>query len=267
MAENDFGIDTAIFGYEFSDYLTGTVGYQKVPFGFEEMTSSNNIKTVERSVANRFLVDDIDFGARHSGLHAEGNLGAGFSFAAAVVNGVQGEGSRLMGASNASNDLAFFGSVRWAGSGLTLGVDGGHKSNSPVVLEDVTSFTGYAHYNYEGFDILGEYFYAEMGDQEDFNGYALRLAYQIGKFEPVVRYSYAKADLFEIDTEELVRRAPKGGTVNGGDNEIESYYLGVNYYMNKAVSFMLGYEIAETDSDTNDEVEVDGLRARVKVLW
>ncbi|HKK17467.1 MAG TPA: porin, partial [Opitutales bacterium] len=272
MAEDDFGIDTAIAGYEFNDHFTGIIGYQKVPFGFEETTSSNSIKTIERSAANRFIVDDLDFAARHSGLHAEGNLGGGFSYAAAVVNGVQGEGSRLMGASNASNDLGVFGSVRWEGNGLTLGVDAGHKSNQELVdgsgsYQDVTAFTGYAHYNFNGFDVLGEYFHADLDDLEDFNGYALRLAYKLGKFEPVVRYSYGKADMFEIDVDELVRRAPKGTNPSSGDNEIESYYAGLNYYYNKAVSLMLGYEIAEAEDDSGYEVDVDGFRARVKVLW
>lgn len=272
MAEDDFAIDTAIAGYEFNDHLTGIIGYQKVPFGFEEMTSSNSIKTIERSAANRFLVDDLDFAARHSGLHAEGKLGAGFSYGAAVVNGVQGEGSKLMGETNASNDLGVFGSIRWEGNGLTLGVDAGHKSNQELVddsgsYQDVTAFTAYAHYNISGFDVSGEYFHADLDDLEDFNGYALRLAYQIEKFEPVVRYSYGKADIFEIDVDELIRRAPKGGKPVGGDNEIESYYVGLNYYYNKAVSLMLGYEIADAEDDTGYEVDVDGFRARVKVLW
>ncbi len=30
---------------------------------------------------------------------------------------------------------------------------------------------------------------------------------------------------------------------------------------------MVGYEMAETDSDTGDEVDVDGVRARVQILW
>jgi hypothetical protein len=66
----------------------------------------------------------------------------------------------------------------------------------------------------------------------------------------------------------LIRRAPSdGASATGGDNEIDSYYFGFNYYYNKAVSLMVGYEIAETDSDTGDEVEIDGLRARLQVLW
>ena len=35
FAENDLSIDKAVAGYEFSDALTASVGYQKVPFGFK----------------------------------------------------------------------------------------------------------------------------------------------------------------------------------------------------------------------------------------
>lgn len=274
FAENDLSIDKAIAGYEYNDALNFSIGYQKVPFGFQETTSSSKIKTIERSAANRFFADDIDFAGRHTGLHLEGDLGAGFSYAAALVNSAQGEGSRLMGASNASNDLAYFGRLQWASNGLTIGVDAGHQSNNYVLDTtkltmpfDVTAYTGYVNYKFEGLDLLAEYFSGDLGEQNDVDGYALRAAYQIGKFEPVVRYSYVKADSFVIDTDELIRRAPSGGTVSGGDNEIDSYYFGLNYYHNKAVSFMVGYEIADTDSDTGDEVEVDGVRARVQVLW
>ena len=268
FAENDLSIDKAVAGYEFSDAFTGMVGYQKVPFGFQETTSSSKIKTIERSAANRFLADDIDFAGRHTGLHAKGNLGGGFSYAAAIVNGAQGEGSRLLGTAQASNDLAAFGRVQWAGNDLTLGVDAGNQSNNAVVGQDVTAFTAYANYKFEGFDILGEYFSADMDDQEDATGHSLRVAYKFDKFEPVFRYSHLENDVFEIDADELIRRAPSDGAkATGGDNEIDSYYFGLNYYYNKAVSLMVGYEMAETDSDTGDEVEIDGLRARLQVLW
>lgn len=276
FAESDLAVDKAVAGYEFHDAFTGIVGYQKVPFGFQETTSSSKIKTIERSAANRFFADDIDFAGRHAGLHAIGDIGAGFSYAVALVNSAQGEGSRLLGDAETSNDMAAFGRIQWEGNGLTLGVDGGKQSNNSVVGDDVTAFTGYANYKFEGLDILGEYFTADMGDAGDSKGYAIRAAYKIGKVEPVFRYSRLKNDRFVIDTDELIRRAPEGdrpdpldnlSDVRGGDNEIDSYYFGVNYYFNKALSLMLGYEIAEADSDTDDEVDIDGLRARLQVLW
>ena len=261
-------IDKAVAGYEFSDAFTGMVGYQKVPFGFQETTSSSKIKTIERSAANRFLADDIDFAGRHTGLHAKGGLDGGFSYAAAIVNGAQGEGSRLFGTAQASNDLAAFGRIQWSGDDLTLGVDAGNQSNNAVVGQDVTAYTAYANCKFEGFDILGEYFNGDLDAVEDAAGYSLRVAYKFDKFEPVFRYSHLKNDAFEIDADELIRRASsEGATIDDDNNEIDSYYFGFNYYYNKAVSLMVGYEIAETDSNTGDEVEIDGLRARLQVLW
>ena len=267
FAGDDLSINKAIAGYEYSDALNASFGYDKVPFGFEETTSSAKIKTIERSAANRFFADDIDFSGKHAGLFAKGDLGSGFSYSTALVNSAQGEGSRLMGASNGSNDLAFFGRLQWKNDGLTVGVDGGHQSDNSVLPDDdVTAYTGYVNYKFEGLDLLGEYFSGDLGNQGDVDGYALRAAYKMGKFEPVVRYSHVKADTFGIDTDELIRRAPGVG-VGGADAEIDSYYVGVNYYYNKAVSLMLGYEIADAENSAGNTNEVDGVRARVQVLW
>lgn len=267
FAENDLSIDKAVAGYTFSDEFTGSVGYQKVPFGFQETTSSSKIKTIERSAANRFFADDIDFAGRHTGLHAKGDLGAGFSYAAALVNGAQGEGSKLMGSAEASNDMAFFGRVQWESNGFTVGVDGGQQSNNDVVGQDVTAFTGYVNYQLEGFDILGEYFSGDLGDSEGVDGYSVRVAYKLNKFEPVFRYSHVSSDSFGIDTDELIRRAPKVSNVSGTDNELDSFYFGMNYYHNKAVSLMVGYELAEAENDEGDETDIDGFRARLQILW
>ena len=267
FAGDDLSINKALAGYEYSDALNASFGYNKVPFGFQETTSSSKIKTIERSAANRFFADDIDFSGKHAGLFAKGDLGSGFSYSTALVNAAQGEGSKLMGASNASNDLAYFGRLQWKNDGLTIGVDGGHQSNSDKVAgNDVTAFTGYVNYKFEGLDLLGEYFSGDLGNQGDVDGYALRAAYKMGKFEPVVRYSHVKADTFQINTHELIRRAPSV-KVDGADAEIDSYYVGVNYYHNKAVSLMLGYEIADAEDSAGNTNDVDGLRARVQVLW
>ncbi|MGJ8638850.1 MAG: porin [Opitutaceae bacterium] len=267
--EPELGVDKAVAGYEFNDALTAVVGYQKVPFGFQETTSSSKIKTIERSAANRFFADDIDFAGRHTGLHASGDLGGGFSYAGALVNAAQGEGSRLLGESNTDNDIAYFGRLQWESDDLTVGLDAGQQSNnSKVGFNNVTAYTGYFNYALEGFDVLGEYFYGDLDGMDSVDGYSIRVAYKFDKFEPVFRYSHLSSDTFEIDTDELIRRAPDGGTVSGTDNEIDSYYVGLNYYHNKAVSLMVGYEHAESENDAGtDEAEVDGLRARLQILW
>lgn len=269
---DDYGVyfDKAYLGYDFNKSLTAILGFMKVPFGFEETTSSAKLKTIERSAANRFFVDDIDFAERHMGLHAKGGFGNGFSYAVALVNSAQGEGSRLLGESNSSNDIAFYGRLQWANDDLTLGLDAGRQSNNAKLSAggDVTAYTAYANYKLNGLDVLGEYFSGDLDADGDVSGYALRAAYKLDKWEPVIRYSVLKADAFEIDTDELIRRAPKGGTVTGGDNEIKSIYLGLNYYYSKAVTFMAGYENAEAENGAGtDTAKVDGFRARVQVLW
>ncbi len=264
----EIAFDKAAFGYKFDEMLDAQLGFQKVPFGFEETSSSSKLQTIERSAANRFFADDIDFSSRHMGIHAQGDLGAGFSYAAALVNAAQGEGSRLLGSSNSSNDMAYYGRVQWESNGLTVGVDGGQQSNNDVVKSDVTAFTGYVNYKFEGLNLLAEYFTADMDSADDAAGYSLRASYKFGKFEPVVRYSHLETDSFVIDTDELIRRAPSGGSVTGSDNEIDSFYFGMNYYYSPAVTFMAGYEYAEAENDAGtDEAEVDGFRARVQVLW
>lgn len=265
FAGDDLSVDKAVAGYKFSDALTGSFGYQKVPFGFQETTSSSKIKTIERSAANRFFADDIDFAGRHTGLHAKGSLGNGFSYAAAVVNAAQGEGSKLLGASNADNDMAAFGRLQWKQDDLTLGLDAGQQSNNDEVGEDVSAYTAYVNYDFDNFDILGEYFTGDLDQAGDVDGYSVRVAYAMDKFEPVFRYSHLESDGFEIDTDELIRRAP--ATKVTGPGELDSYYFGVNYYHNKAVSLMLGYEIAEADNDAGDEDEIEGFRSRVQILW
>lgn len=269
FAGNDLSVDKAVAGYKFSDALTGSFGYQKVPFGFQETTSSSKIKTIERSAANRFFADDIDFAGRHTGLHAKGSLGNGFSYAAAVVNAAQGEGSKLLGASNADNDMAAFGRLQWKQDDLKLGLDAGQQSNNDVVGEDVSAYTAYVNYDFDNFDILGEYFNGDLGDKGDVDGYSVRVAYAMDKFEPVFRYSHLDSDGFYIDTDELIRRAPDTKPNNdfGSAGELDSYYFGVNYYHNKAVSLMLGYEIAEADNDAGAEAEIEGFRSRVQILW
>lgn len=271
VAGEEFAFEKASFGYKFDEKLDAQFGYQKVPFGFEETSSSSSLPTIERSAANRFFADQIDFSARHTGIHAQGDLGAGFSYAAAMVNGAQGEGSKLWGSSEGDNALAYFGRLQWESNGFTVGADAGTMSNSALSGNDVTAYTGYINYKLDGLNLLGEYFHGDLGNFGDVDGYALRASYKFGKFEPVVRFSHLEADDFDVDVDELIRRAPSGtdglSTAMGAGNEIDSFYFGLNYYYSKSVTFLAGYEMADAENDAGKDIEVDGFRARIQVLW
>ena len=270
VAGEEFAFEKASFGYEFDEKLDAQLGYQKVPFGFEETSSSSSLPTIERSVVNRFFADQIDFSSRHMGIHAQGDLAGGFSYAAALVNGAQGEGSKLWGDSEASNDMAYFGRLQWESNGFMVGVDAGAGSNSDskVSGNNVTAYTGYINYKLDGLNLLGEYFSGDLDGAGDVDGYSLRASYKFGKFEPVIRFAHLETDSNGIDVDEVVRRAPSALDVKlNPASEIDSFYVGANYYYSKAVTFMAGYEIADAEDNAGTEIEVDGFRARVQVLW
>lgn len=278
----EIAFDKAIIGYTFDNGIKGVLGFQKVPFGFEETTSSSKLPTIERSAINRFFADDIDFSSRHMGLHAKGKLDNGLSYAWAIVNSAQGEGSRLAGASNTSNEIATFARLQWKEDGLTLGFDYGNQpgntetsviegdrtsKNQMITPNDVSAYTTYINYKVNGINFLGEYFSGDLGSQGDTDGFSLRLSKKSDKWEPVIRYSKVTSD-YLIDSDELIRRAPLMSSIgsendNNSGGEIKSTYVGLNYYYSKAVTFMTGYESAELSNGD----EIDGLRARVQVLW
>ena len=56
--DGDAVIDSALVGWDAHEMADLQFGYQKVPFGYYETTSSSKIKTVERSIANRYFIED-----------------------------------------------------------------------------------------------------------------------------------------------------------------------------------------------------------------
>ena len=261
----EVAFDKAIIGYKFDNGVTGVLGFQKVPFGFEETTSSSKLQTIERSAINRFFADDIDFSSRHMGVHAKGKLDSGLSYAWAVVNSAQGEGSRLGGASNTSSDMAYFARLQWKQDDVTIGMDYGDQAENLVTGADVSAYTTYINVKSGDLNFLGEYFEGDLGAGNDTEGYSLRASIRNGKWEPVIRFSSVESD-WKIDSDELIRRAPNGGGLSGSGCELDSTYVGLNYYYSKAVTFLAGFEDAES-TDGSTTYEMDGLRARVQVLW
>lgn len=264
FADEGVGIDKAIVGHKFDNGVTGILGYQKVPFGFEETTSSSKLPTIERSCINRFFADDIDFAARHMGIHAKGKSG-GVSYAWALVNSSQGlsDASRDQG-----NDYAGFFRIQSSFDDITIGVDLGQQVNNTVTDSDVTATTAYVNYKSDGLNLLAETFDGDLEQSGNVSGLALRASYKVGDLEPVVRYSKVESDTFQIDTDELIRRATNSGNITGENNQLTSYYAGLNYYYSKAATFMLGYESADAENTALGTVHnVDGFRARLQLLW
>lgn len=240
------------------------LGHQKVPFSYEMWESSTAIKGIERSVATRYFVDDIQFAGFHTGIHYETEF-SGFTARGFIGNADAGTSS----ISRQSQDLAFFASLRWANDDLTVGADFGHQQSNEHSFDgdDYTALTAYVNYETQGLKILGEYFKGGIDGGEETDAYSIAASYKMDKVEPVLRYSYLDTD-HEVDADQLIRRAPEalGNTDVAGD--IHSVYAGVNYYHNEAIKFSIGYEYAEAEDDEGDTTdEISGLRARVQVLF
>jgi len=260
FAGESIGVDKAYIGYKLCG-VSLKAGYLKVPFGFEETSSSASIPTIERSVVSRFLADDSSnggkFNARHSGIHASGKFGGGLAYSVAVVNREEGES----GGSNSENDLAVYGRLQWSNDNFLVGADYGEMSGI-----ESDAFTVYANAEFNGLDLLAEY-YDGTRDGEDFDGFSVRASYRMGSWEPVIRYS--KLDTTgEIDTSDLARRS--AGTTDYGvfaaGNEVEQIAIGVNYHVSKATKFMFGYEMNEFSGDAGDQ-DISGFRFRLQLLW
>lgn len=134
FAGNNLSIDEAYVGLKYDPAAQFKFGYFKVPFGLEETTSSSKIKGVERSVANRFFADDIDFAGRHAGISVAGSFDNGFSYTAMLANAAQGEDSRLGGSTSTNNSLGAFGRVQFKtkvdNTQIKVGFDAGYQADN-----------------------------------------------------------------------------------------------------------------------------------------
>lgn len=279
--DDSAAIDKAVIGWQYDPMAEFEVGYTKVPFGYYETTSSSKIKTVERSIANRYFAegDGLAFNARHTGAFVEGDLGAGFAYAGAVVSNTPGNDrkDRLRGD---ENGLAFYGRFEWesektdAGQFL-VGLDLGHKDGGSTIAGgegDLFAYGIHANYALGGFNLSGEILGTTVedvaGEDEDVFGFTVVPSYKINdKWELVAAYSMIDTDGADLlNADDLVRRS--NVDKDFAYNEGESFYVGFNYYIiGNDLKLSGGYENATFDSTTGDEVAIDAFRLRLQALF
>ena len=277
-ADPEIAFDAAYIGYKGIKPFKIEFGFKKVPFGYEETYSSSKTVAIERSVVNRFFADDLNFSARHMGIHLSGDLGAGFSGALAIGNVSQNAGSK-----QGNQNMTYFGRLRWENdlsqkATLLLGVDYGFSSENDEATDsdksEVTASTIYAVLNTGTITATAEYFTSEAKDlvaseNGKPKGYALGLSGKLNSFEPVIRYSVIEGDGIELDIDDLVRRAADATQSEDADGELSSTYFGLNYYFSKSVKAMFGYEMAEFEpaADNGVTLDISGFRSRLQLLW
>jgi polyhydroxyalkanoate synthesis regulator phasin len=279
--DGDAEIDKAIVGWKYDPMAEFEVGYTKVPFGYYETTSSSKIKTVERSIASRYFAegDGLSFNARHTGAFVEGDLGGGFAYAAALVSNTAGN-DRTDRLRDDNNGLAFYGRLEWeseatdAGQFL-VGVDLGHKDEGSTIgggEGDLFAYGLHANYELGGLKLSGEVLGTTVedvaGEDQDVFGFTVVPSYQINdKWEVVAAYSFIDTDGADLlNADDLVRRSnvDKGYAYSEG----ESFYIGFNYYIiGNDLKLSGGYENANFESTTKEEVQIDAFRLRLQALF
>jgi len=284
-SSSNIDLDKAVVGWKYQPYANFEAGYAKVPFGLYETTSSAKIKTVERSIANRYFIegDGLAFGARQTGLFAKGDLGGGFEYKAAVVSS-EPANDRNDDVIDDRNSLSYYGRVRWESDEsdhgqLMLGLDAGLNTDGANFVGNGGEGSGdvYAlglHGNYEigGFNLSAEALFgttedvAATGDDEDAFGFTILPSYKINdKWEVVASYSYIETDGGDfLDADDLVRRS----NVSGDYEEGESVYIGFNYYIiGNDLKLTGGYEFSTFEDSTGEEVDIDAFRLRLQALF
>ena len=266
-------VEKAVINYGLSDQHVLAIGYQKVPFGYEETTSSSKIATVERSVSTRYFTEDIDLGARRAGIFLTGEYESGAYFTVAATNPVQGSVSD----SSVTDSIALWAQVGWTGDvangKLDAGVSAGQVPDTLTNGETDLVWGLYANYAAGDINVLAEILGGDLGGAGDANpiGFTLLPSFKVNDtLELVARYSMLDADGGRgADISNVFRRAPENGGARY--DEVTAYYVGGNLYLRgNTLKLSFGYEWANFDNNltgSQGDAEVSGFRSRLQLLF
>lgn len=279
--------DKAVFTAE-TGYGKFDIGYQKVQWGQEENTSSSKLPTVERSLATRYWAEGnngrrVGFGARHTGIHysnkqvlGEGGQGT-LNYGLSVVRADQNANfsSNVAGA----NDLGLYGfaSLEWKPIGLTAGLNVAQNKHSGATTDattidddDIKGYNPYLKWVSGNFTVLAEYIDTDVKTgalTRNPTGYNLTGIFKAAeKLEYVIRYSALDTDGRSVRISDGLRNI-NGPSTNF--NEMDSIYLGVNYYfVGDNAKIQAGYEMADFENTAGTtKGDADIFRVQVQILF
>jgi phosphate-selective porin len=306
----NYDLASASFDKAFVEWKQSTMfildaGFSKAPFGYEELTSSGNLKAIERSPITRFI-DEANNGRRlgassyRTGLFASGALEGWFysvaltnperneysgdsNNTAVLINGQGGVGST---GTSVTNKFAAYGTVGYGGSfgdGPTKGTykvgyetgylpDQGGPGATLGGGQNITLNGGFGDVTVGNFELAGEYETAQddsgisLGHDANPNGYWIQPSYKFTPaWEGVVRYSYVNSDGRGVALSDGIRSAPSGGTMD----KMDEWYFGANWYLRgNDVKLQAGYIHGESDNTVKGgpaKATTDGVRSQVQV--
>jgi hypothetical protein len=287
--------DAAFIEWKQSDALFIDAGFRKAPIGLEEwVTSSGNLRAIERSPATRYFVESnngrrLGAGSYRTGIYAGGS-NSGFTYNLAVTNPERDEFSSLNGNSDpgvqgsgtaATNKLSVWGNVGYGGkfeggsykTGVSAGFlpDQGGPGSTIGQGNGITVYDVYGVVTVGGFDLEAEYFSADdhhgvsVTRNAKPTAYWIQPAYRVGDWEAVVRYSYVDSDGRGVNISDGTRSAPSGGTMD----RMSEWFIGGNWYIkSNDVKLQLGYihsESKDTVTGGSASATADGIRSQMQV--
>jgi len=295
--------DKAFIQWKQSDLFAIDAGFEKAPFGYEELISSGNLRAIERSVITNYI-DGTNNGRRlgassyRTGVFVSGSA-EGFFYNLAItnperneysgdggtnaitVNGLGGVGTTGGATTNA---FAYYGTIgyggKFKGGSYKVAYEGGFLPDqggpgATIGNEKNIRLSGvYADVTAGPLNIMAEWEQAKddagsaavAGANSSPSGYWIQPAYKITPaWEAVVRYSYVDSDHRGVAISDGIRSAPSGGTMN----TLSEWYFGANWYIKgNDVKFQIGY----THGESNDKVtgaaakaQSDGIRSQMQV--
>jgi hypothetical protein len=293
--------DLAVIEWKQSDALILDAGLKKAPFGYEELTSSGNLRSIERSPITRYI-DESNNGRRlgassyRTGLFASGSMD-GFFYSVALTNPerneyssdgatnaitVNGLGGVATTGGNTTNTFAYYGtggySGKFDGGNYKVGAEGGFlpDQGGPAATlgngNNISLLGFYADINAGNLNLEGEWEQAKddqgagAGVNASPSGFWIQPAYKITpEFEAVVRYSYVDSDHRGVAISDGIRSAPSGGTMD----KLSEWFVGGNWYI-RGNDFKLqaGYihgESKDTVAGGPAKAQTDGVRSQLQV--
>ncbi|MCU0791529.1 MAG: OprO/OprP family phosphate-selective porin [Opitutaceae bacterium] len=261
--------DTAFLQWRDVPGITVDVGVRKVNLGYEERTSSGQIKTIERSAVTRYFIEAdsltgatrrrLGAGAQRVGIFYDHVLGEAKTgevqafYGAALTNPERATdiGSSTSAGTSATNDVAlwFNGGLRekvsadtnWtAGFGMGY-IPGLGRQTLPLGSDDLFVGTVYGEFTSGRFTLLGEVLGSKAENGADALaanndsaswGFLVQPSFMLTeKFEVVSRYSYLDTDGRGVTAANgAIRSSPDRATGSVPFDVMHEGYLGATYY-------------------------------------
>ena len=297
LANDNSRLDEAHIAKAFNRNLKGYIGYMKAPFSYEETVLATRTKTIERSALNRFFIDDLNWGARVTGLQLQQAAceSCPFGYTLALSNIQQNESA---GSSDyktmASWARIYRTGVLSSGKELTVGADlawlpyNAVKQYGVSSLSDAFPHALYANLVGDTMSMMVQFIGANVRNAGHNNGvdnstdaypYGITIMPSVKitpELEGVFSFSFIDSDGVGVGPSDATRSANVADTQTW--NKYQEYYLGGNYYihgddikLSLGLIYAKGKDRLEGDHGTrvtgSHDLTLQGLESRLQLLF